>query len=139
MENTGLKTSLPAPLFSMPSSLVITVSPEPSLPAAAMVAVPLQEALLLLACPRRNPRSRRYIFTPAAIALAESIALPPPNASMKSTFSCRHSSIPSYTSPLLGFGITPPSSTYSTPSLFKDFFYPVKQAQILQQIPCRNG
>ena len=49
--------------------------------------------------------------SPYAIALQESITLPPPTARMKSTPSFLHNSIPSYTFERCGFGTTPPSVT----------------------------
>ncbi len=54
------------------------------------------------------------------MALAESMALPPPTARIRSTPSRLHSAMPSRTNESLGLGTTPPSSTNPTPLFFSD-------------------
>ena len=55
------------------------------------------------------------------MALAESITLPPPTASIKSTLLFLQSSIPFLTKLNLGLGLTPPSSITCNPALFIEF------------------
>jgi hypothetical protein len=57
---------------------------------------------------------------PIAIAFAESIALPPPTASIKSIPLSRQIFIPSLTRLNLGLGCAPGSSINSTPESFKE-------------------
>ena len=54
------------------------------------------------------------------MALAESITLPPPTASIKSTLLFLQSSIPFLTKLNLGLGLTPPSSITCNSALFKE-------------------
>ena len=102
----------------MPSSRVMTVTGDDSLPEAAMVRmVPTGRAEEGKALPSKKSQKSPLYGTPSAMALAESMTLPPPTARIKSTSSLRHSSIPSCTSPLLGFGRTPPRETAVMPAL----------------------
>ena len=95
MENTGRKISAPVPLFNIPSVFVITVALDPSDPAAGIVRItPILKADLILALLSKKSQKSPLYLAPAAIALAESIADPPPTAKMKSTFSVLQISIP---------------------------------------------
>ena len=66
--------------------------------------------------PSKKSHTSPLYFAPIPIAFAESTALPPPTASIKSIFSSLHIFIPSLTRLNLGFGLTPPSSTTSIPA-----------------------
>ena len=64
---------------------------------------------------KKSQKSPSY-GAPTAMALAVSMALPPPTASRKSAPSRRHRSMPSYTMPLRGLAWTPPSSAQGMPA-----------------------
>ena len=57
---------------------------------------------------------------PIAMALAESMTLPPPTASTRPIPFSLHRRTPSRTRDRRGFGTTPPNSVHSTPAAFND-------------------
>ena len=84
--NVGIMSALPASLFCLVASSVITLPVLDSLPAAGIVyKTPLGIAFTISADPSKKSQTSPSYGAPTAIALAESITLPPPTDSIKST------------------------------------------------------
>ena len=106
----------------MPSaSLLTTVFFDASLPAAGMVSTTAMGSTFSLGrFVAKSSHTSPSMQAPFAIAFAESTTDPPPTASTQSTPSSLHRATPSRTSPISGFGRTPPSFTHAMPAASSD-------------------
>ena len=101
----------------------MTVFLEASLPAAGMVSTTAMGSTSGLGrLVTNSSHTSSSMHAPLAIALAESMTLPPPTARTQSMPSSLHSATPSRTRSISGLGRTPPSSTCSTPAASNDAF-----------------
>lgn len=81
---------------------------------------PTPKVLFGSAFPLKKSQTSPSYTVPKDIALAESITLPPPTASINPILFSLQIFIPSYTNESFGFGTTPPNSINSIPYFLKD-------------------
>ena len=115
---TGRLSGVLRPTLRIVSSFVNTAESLVSLPAAASVSTePTGMVFSSLARPlQKSQTSVPGLATPWAMALAESMTLPPPTARMKLALKASASRTPSRTSATRGFGWTPPSTWKASPA-----------------------
>jgi len=114
-------SSVEQPFFIFNSRLVITAELLISLPAAECVKTHATGiASIGFLFPIAKSHTSQSAFAPSAVYLHESITLPPPTASIISTFSRFATAIASLTKVILGFGSTPPISTNSIALLLSE-------------------
>ena len=90
-------------------------------PEAGMVSTtPMGRAFSTWALPVKQSHTSPSMQAPAAMALEESMALPPPMASTKSNRFSRQRRMPSFTVERRGFGTTPSYSTNSMPAALRE-------------------
>ena len=122
-EICGRMSSLVRPRLKPSSSLLITQEFEPSEPEAGMVTtVTMGRARSGCAAPVQKSHGSPSRVAPSAMALAQSMAEPPPTGSTTSTRSARASLQPVRTRPISGLGRTPPSSTKGMPAASSEDF-----------------
>ena len=116
IDATGARRSLAKPSFSLVSRFEITALLSYSLPVAESVStVKSGSAFLIFEESTTSSQASSSLTAPAAIALEQSITLPPPTARMKSIFLSLQTRTPARTLSMRGLGTTPSSSKISRP------------------------
>ncbi len=108
--------------FFFSASLVMTQCRLISAPVAARVdTAPMGRALPAARLPVKKSQTSPSSTAPTAMALAQSMALPPPTATTASRRFCWQSLMPSRTEESLGLADTPSRATTCTPASASSF------------------